>query len=71
MSNGPQVNRRKFFRTVGAVGALGAFGGLRETSRAGTVVAARQELDFDRPAGLGPGAQLDSRFPVSFALPVT
>ena len=52
-------------------GALGAFGGLGGRPLTGLAEATQQELDFAQPAGLGPGAQLDSRFPVSFAVPVS
>lgn len=63
------VNRRSFVRTLGAMSALGAVGGwspLRATTGA-----VQQAFDFAQPDELRPGAQLDSRFPVSFAEPVT
>ena len=58
------VDRRKFVQTVGGAGVFAALArpGEGQTGRGGD--------DFEKPAGLRPGAQLDSRFPVSFARPV-
>ncbi len=57
------IDRRQFVQTVGGAGMFAAFG---QTG------AAQQDAgDFEKPAGLRPGAQLDSRFPVSFAKPVS
>lgn len=64
------VDRRQFVKTISAAGALGAMA-------PGAAVAAAQGRqpvgapEFVRPANLRTGAQLDSRFPVSFATPVT
>ncbi len=71
MSNGAHVDRRTFFNTVGTIGALGAFGRVLGRPLTGLAEAAQQELDFAQPAGLRPGAQLDSRFPVSFSAPLS
>lgn len=69
MANERSVNRRQFVRTVGAAGVFGAFGGL------GAAAAPRQRQagadEFPKPAGLRDGAQLDSRFPVSFHAPLS
>jgi hypothetical protein len=58
-----EMNRRRFVQTVGAAGMFGGFAGLGGQAPGGD--------DFPKPAGLRPGAQLDSRFPVSFATPVS
>lgn len=58
------VDRRQFVQTVGGAGMFAAL-----TQPAAQP--ARGSDDFEKPAGLRPGAQLDSRFPVSFAKPVT
>lgn len=68
------LDRRRFVKTVGVVGAMGAVGALEGPSSSTTGVAsaaAQQAGDFARPPGLRPGAQSDSRFPVSFAEPVS
>jgi hypothetical protein len=57
------IDRRRFVHTVGAAGMFGAFAGLGGQQPAAD--------DFQKPAALRPGAQLDSRFPVSFATPVS
>ena len=66
------VDRREFVKTIGAAGALGAIapapGGAVAAQGA---QAAGGAAEFQRPANLRKGAQLDSRFPVSFATPVT
>jgi len=64
--------RREFLQTVAAVGVLGpplAAQG-RGQGRGGAPASAGTP-EFARPANLKPGGQLDSRFPVSFAEPVT
>ena len=73
------MDRRRFVRTVGAAGIAGALGSVGGTlpASAQTSSPARSPqpdagaADFSKPANLKPGAQLDSRFPVSFAEPVT
>ncbi len=70
------IDRRRFVQTVGAVG-MGAVGSLvaADGAQAGQTRPAPQRTggadDFPKPAGLRAGAQLDSRFPVSFATPVS
>lgn len=79
------LDRRGFVKTVGAVGAAGAVGSLASSGLAATPAEAaatkpaakppitlgpQEAGDFQTPAGLRPGAQSDSRFPVSFAEPV-
>ena len=59
-----RLDRRQFVRVLGTVGAASAIG--RTTPAAQTPAAG----DFARPATLRQGAQLDSRYPVSFAEPV-
>ena len=59
------IDRRQFVQTVGGAGVFAAL-----TQTAGAQPA-RAADDFEKPAGLRPGAQLDSRFPVSFAKPVS
>lgn len=63
-------SRRQFFSAASAVGALGVLGGLGAASFPGRAFG-QGNYDFDKPADLRPGAQLDSRFPVSFSEPVT
>jgi hypothetical protein len=77
----PNVDRRQFVRAVGAAGVAGGVAGA--LSGIGPLVgqAAAQPLrasqrppaadEFPKPAGLRQGAQLDSRYPVSFAAPVS
>lgn len=64
------TSRRELFKGAGALGMLGAIGGL---GLAANQVAAqtRPGIQFAKPVNLKPGAQLDSRFPVSFAEPVS
>src|SRR4029077_6230981 len=57
------IDRRRFVQTVGGAGMFAALGQ--------TGAAQQGAGDFEQPAGLRPGAQLDSRFPVSFAKPVS
>jgi hypothetical protein len=75
------MDRRRFVRAVGAAGAAGFAGamGRARASADGPVARAVQAsgqtppgaaTDFAQPANLRAGAQLDSRFPVSFAEPV-
>src|SRR4029077_12489509 len=59
------IDRRQFVQRVGGAGMLAAFG---QTAAAQSAAGA---TDFEKPAGLKAGAQLDSRFPVSFAKPVS
>ena len=69
MTDRQGMDRRRFVRTVGAAGVAGAFGPL-----GGAPVFAEQQegaADFAKPANLKTGAQLDSRFPVSFAEPLS
>ena len=58
-----QFKRRELFQFAGAMGLAGAFNGLAIDS----AQAQNRTLDFQKPATLKRGAQLDSRFPVSFA----
>jgi hypothetical protein len=74
--------RRDFVRAVGAVGAMGVVGSLGTSRLSPETLSAKaasgpprasnpqQAGDFARPEALRPGAQSDSRFPVSFAEPV-
>lgn len=67
-------SRRRFFGAVGAAGVLGATGLLsqgRLSPFGPAVYAAEAGNDFARPANLRAGSQLDSRFPVAFAEPVS
>src|SRR4051812_15433607 len=75
---GSRVDRRDFVRTVaGAAGVLGAphaFGGRGDVhaepmpaTQAPQARPAAAADEFPAPPGLKRGAQLDSRFPVSFA----
>jgi hypothetical protein len=66
---GRPIDRREFVKTMGAAGALSAL-----TPAAGVAAQAAQAAgvsEFPRPSNLRTGAQLDSRFAVSFAAPVT
>jgi hypothetical protein len=70
------LDRRQFVQAVGAAGILGAVGGAAIRPLVTTPTAAAQapqqgDPEFPQPPGLRPGAQLDSRFPVSFAVPVS
>ena len=73
------INRRAFVRVVGAAGMAGVVGGSvvaagaqdAQASQAGAgQQAAGGAPEFPKPASLKQGAQLDSRFPISFATPV-
>src|SRR5262245_19144455 len=62
--------RRQFVQTVGAAGVLGAIGALKPvqaTQARPGANAAPQPSEFPQPPTLRKGAQLDSRFPVSFS----
>jgi len=61
------VARRNFFQGAGAVGLLGALGGIAPGAVDAQSRNAGTREDFPKPATLKSGAQLDSRFPVSFA----
>ena len=75
------ASRREFVQAVGAAGILGAIAGTADASpeqaaarapqapRAAAQAAGADE--FSKPAGVRQGGQLDSRFPVSFAAPVS
>ena len=66
------IDRREFVKTMGAAGALSAVGAASATDAAPQAgQPAGGAAEFQRPANLRSGAQLDSRFPVSFATPVT
>ena len=70
-----RLGRRQFVRTVSVAGTIGGVAHALATAAdaATTQTGAAQAPatgDFPRPAGLRQGAQLDSRFPVSFAEPV-
>jgi hypothetical protein len=64
LSNFP---RRDLFRTAGALGIMGAFGGLSSGNLFAQARTTPGANEFQKPANLKAGAQLDSRFPVSFA----
>jgi hypothetical protein len=75
--------RRQFVQTVGAAGALGAIAGIGGLPAAASAAQAPARPaqpapqappaadDFPKPPALRAGGQLDSRFPVSFATPVS
>lgn len=66
------LERREFFKHTGAAGVIGALGAGLILPAAGAQAAALQGGgEFAKPPGLLPGGQSDSRFPVSFAKPVT
>jgi hypothetical protein len=58
--------RREFFKAAGAAGLVGAFSGIGSGSAFAQTRPAAKSDDFPKPANLKKGAQLDSRFPVSF-----
>src|SRR5262245_57620625 len=69
-----EISRRDFFKAGSAIGVAGTLGaGLLVPALGGRAVAAaaNPQGDFTMPKGLLPGAQSDSRFPVSFAVPVS
>ena len=67
------IDRRQFVASLTTAGAVATIGGMApaaESARRNEQAVAAQPsaaADFPRPANLQPGAQLDSRFPVSFA----
>ncbi|MEX1032792.1 MAG: hypothetical protein WDZ30_05490 [Cellvibrionaceae bacterium] len=61
-------DRRTFMRKFGAVSAIGMLGGGAGLSFLGNTLNA---AEFAKPEGLLPGGQSDSRFPASFAEPVS
>ena len=73
------VDRRQFVQAMGAAGVLGALGNVAPAAlaRAAADQAAGGQAppagpsEFAKPAGLMEGSQLDSRYPVSFAAPVS
>jgi hypothetical protein len=67
------IGRRQFVKTIGAATALGAAAPLDAVEAAvqGQTPAAGGPAEFPQPPTLRKGAQLDSRFPVSFAAPVS
>ncbi|HBX37116.1 MAG TPA: hypothetical protein DEG76_07460 [Pseudohongiella sp.] len=73
MTDNKTVNnsRREFFRSAGAIGAIGAVGVAIGASMGSQKAHAQGSTSFQTPPGLLPGGQSDSRFPVSFAEPVT
>ena len=58
------ASRRELFKRTSAVGALGVLG-------AGVFATSVSAADFEKPKALLPGGQSDSRFPVSFTIPVS
>lgn len=62
-----QPSRRQLFSSMGALGVVGGLGMASFSPR----LFAQSGYDFEQPRNLRPGAQVDSRFPVSFAEPVT
>ena len=63
--------RRNFFRTAGMVSAMGTLGAAVGASMLSQQAHAQNSVSMQNPAGLLPGGQSDSRFPVSFAEPVS
>ena len=59
-----KIDRRGFVQSLGAAAVAGAGVSLQAQTPA-------TDGDFPKPANLRPGGQLDSRFPVSFAEPVS
>ncbi len=70
-----RFGRRQFVHSVGAASMLGALGvptmSTAATQAGGAAQAPPSPPEFAVPATLRKGAQLDSRFPVSFAAPVS
>src|SRR5262245_22705216 len=62
---------RDVFVNAGALGIAGAFGGLTGLLQNANAQTRAAATDFPKPANLRLGAQLDSRFPVSFATTVS
>ena len=68
------IDRLRIVQTVGAgIGAIGTLAASGADAAQGRAAQARPSGadDFPKPEGLRTGAQLDSRFPVSFATPVS
>jgi len=63
-------SRRAFLQTVGMAGAAG-ISAARVAAQARAPQPATGPAEFAKPDGLRPGGQLDSRFAVSFAAPVS
>lgn len=63
-------SRRAFLQTVGMAGAAGV-SAVRVAAQARAAQPATGPAEFAKPDGLRPGGQLDSRFAVSFAAPVS
>ena len=63
------VDRREFVKAMGAAGALSAFAPAGAAAQGAQAAGGAPE--FPRPPNLRAGAQLDSRFPVSFGTPLT
>jgi hypothetical protein len=70
-----RINRRQFVQTVGIASGIGALGSkpgaVGEMSQGAPAQTANAASEFPKPTTLRDGAQLDSRFPVSFATPVS
>ena len=66
------IDRRQFMRTVGVTGGFATLGVpvFANAPAASAGQGATTASEFPRPAGLRQGAQLDSRFSVSFATPL-
>jgi hypothetical protein len=62
----PATGRREFCTAIGTLGLLGAI-----APGSASAQARNTATEFAKPATLKPGAQLDSRFPVSFAQSVS
>lgn len=75
-SNDLVASRRWFVKSAGALGALGMLGGLSTSAPTFAAPLPQGQAqgttpEFPKPDGLRTGAQLDSRFPVSFATSVS
>lgn len=65
------AGRREFFMQTSAAGVIGALGAGLILPASAQAAAVQTTADLPTPKGLLPGGQSDSRFPVSFAAPVT
>jgi len=68
------LDRREFFKAGSALGLAAALGPaliLPATGAQAAAAATNEQGDFAKPRGLLPGATSDSRFPVSFAVPIS
>jgi hypothetical protein len=65
------VGRREFFRQTGAASVAGVIGAGLILPVGSAQAAAVADISTTTPKGLLPGGQSDSRFPISFAAPVT